>query len=183
VDLTRPVVLVGLMASGKTSVATRLAAALERPVRDSDQDLRRRCEAGAAELVGLHGAGVLHAREAALLREALADRPAPVVAAAASVVEDPACREALAEAYVVWLDAPPEVLAARVAAAVDRHHPGRDHRPRYQPDLLAMLTAQRRRRAGWYRQVADLVVDADRNPPEQVAEAILADLAGRTAAG
>lgn len=85
----RPVVLLGLMAAGKTSVATRLAELLGRPVRDSDRDLERRYGATAAEQYRRHGVEVLHAREASQLREALAARPAPVIAAAASVVDDP----------------------------------------------------------------------------------------------
>src|SRR5690606_5784305 len=55
-------------------------------------------------------------------------RPPPVIAAAASVVDDPDCRRALAHAYVVWLDAPPQVLAHRLADW-DRAHGGQAHRP------------------------------------------------------
>jgi shikimate kinase len=177
----RPVVLVGLMGAGKTSVATRLAAALGRDLRDSDADLQRRYGASAAEQSGRPGAGVLHAREAAVLREALAQRPPPVVAAAASVVEDPACRAALAGAFVVWLDAPPSVLADRFRAALApaAGGPAADrHRPQYHPDPEAMLADQHRRRAGWFRQVADLVVDVGGTTPDQAAATVLAALAG-----
>lgn len=181
-DLTRPVVLVGLMAAGKTSVGTRLAAALGRPLRDSDPDLQRRYGLTAAELHQRYGVGVLHAREAAQLREALAERPAPVIAAAASVVEDPACRAALADAYVVWLDAPTGVLADRIrAAGAELTRPGGGHRPRYQPDPEAMLATQRQRREAWFRELADLVVDVRATTPERAAEAILAALGGRGA--
>lgn len=169
-----PVVLVGLMGAGKTSVATRLAALLGRPVRDSDQDLEQRYGMTAEQQYHQHGAGVLHAREAAALRDALAAQPPPVVAAAASVVDDPGCRAALAGGYVVWLDAPPGVLAARL-----RRIRAEDHRPEYHPDLDTMLTGQYEQRADRFREVADLVVDVGDATPDEAAEAIRAALAGQ----
>lgn len=173
--LDRPLVLVGLMAAGKTSVARRLATALGRPFRDSDRDLEQRYGSSAAEQYGRHGVELLHEREAAVLRAALAARPAPVIAAAASVVDDPACRAALAgpDAFVVWLDAPPEVLATRIGTG--------DHRPHYHPDPEAMLAAQYAQRAGRFRSVSDLRVEVGGATPAEAASAVLAALAGTPA--
>lgn len=164
----RPVVLLGLMGAGKTSVGRRVAAGLARPFRDNDADLAARYGATAAEQHRTEGAAVLHAREADLLRQAVSARPAPVVTAAASVVDDPAAATALAGAYVVWLDAPPSVLAARVAAA------GAGHRPRFRADLVAQFQRQYARRGARFRQLADLVVDVARLDPEQAAAVVLA---------
>lgn len=155
----RPVVLLGLMGAGKSSVAAGLADALGMPWRDSDQDLQARYGLDAAEHAQRYGADVLHEREAVQLRDALAQDPPPVVAAAASVVEDPDCRRALQPAFVVWLDAPPEVLA-------DRMRDG-EHRPHYRADLVQMLADQRHRRAGWFAELADLTVDVRDTSPEQ----------------
>ena len=170
-------VLVGLMGSGKTSVGTRLAKALRRPFRDSDEDLQRRYGQSAAEQQREHGTEVLHDREAAVLRAALAaPPPPPVIAAAASTVDDPDARAALAAAYVVWLDAPPSVLARRITPAG-----GPDHRPHYHRDPEVMLTRQYEQRAGHLRAVADLRVDVAENDPDQSAAVVLAALtrAGR----
>ncbi|HEY8473664.1 MAG TPA: shikimate kinase [Natronosporangium sp.] len=172
--IAEPIVLVGLMGSGKTSVGTRLAAALGRQFRDSDWGLEAEYGQTAAEQVARYGADVLHEREAAVVRKGLAARPPAVIAAAASVVEDPATRAALGNAYVIWLDAPPAVLAARIG-------PGGDHRPHYHPDPVVMLTRQREQRARWFQQVADLVVDVSEIDPDAVTERILAALR-RTAA-
>jgi shikimate kinase len=171
-----PVVLVGLMGSGKTSVAKRLARRLGRPVRDSDLDLEAAYGETAAEQAARLGADELHAREARVLRDALADDAgdhAPVIAAAASTVEDPACREALAPAFVVWLDAPPHVLADRMR--------GGSHRPHYDPDLEKMVADQYQRRARWFREVADLTVDVTSPTPDQVGATVLAAFARSTA--
>lgn len=165
---TRPVVLVGLMGSGKTSVAGRLAAALGRQLRDSDADLEAEYGDTAAELVAERGREVLHDREQRHLLDALAEQPPPVVAAAASVVDDRSCRTALDPAFVVWLDAPPQVLAARMRDG--------EHRPHYDPDLERMLSTQHDRRAPGFREVADLIVDVAEPSPDEVAQTILAAL-------
>lgn len=157
------------MGSGKTTVAKLLASSLDRPLWDSDLDLQAQYEASAAQQVEREGTDVLHAREACHLRDALADTPPPVIAAAASVVEDPACRDALADAFVVWLDAPPRVLA-------DRMRDGR-HRPHYDPDLEKMLSFHRARRGPWFRLVADLTVDVSDITPAEAVKQILAALA------
>jgi shikimate kinase len=166
--LSQPIVLIGLMGSGKTSVGTRLAAALGREFRDSDQELEEKYELSAAEQVAQFGAEVLHDRESQVLREAVAHRPPVVAAAAASVVDDPSCRSALtgAGAFVVWLDAPPRVLAGRIGL--------KDHRPHYHPDPVIMLQQQYERRAHRFRELADLTVDVSRIGPDEVAGTVLA---------
>jgi shikimate kinase len=169
--MRQPIVVVGLMGSGKTSVGTRLAKALGRSFRDSDQGLEARYGQTAAEQAEQYGADVLHERETAVLREALTERPPAVIAAAASVVEDPAARAALAPAYVVWLDAPPSVLAGRIGG-------GDDHRPHYHPDPETMLADQHARRAPRFREVADLTVDVSEADPDEVTARIMASLPG-----
>lgn len=167
--MSEPVVLVGLMGSGKTSVGTRLATALGRELRDSDETLERRYGQTAAEQVEEYGAAVLHVREAMALRDALAERPPPVIAAAASVVDNPAIRAAFAGGYVVWLYAPPRVLAGRISG-------GDDHRPHYHPDLVTMLSLQYELRAPRFREVADLTVDVSEVSPDEVTAKIVAAL-------
>ena len=165
-----PVVVVGLMGSGKTTVASRLAGRWGRPFRDSDADLLAETGSTAAELARREGADRLHALEADHLLRALdedrdeeghADEghggddrgdlvPRPVVAAAASVVEDERCRAALGPAAVVWLDADPAELARRQADG--------GHRPAYDEDLGRMLRDMDARRRPLFTAVADLVV-------------------------
>jgi len=171
VDLDQPLVVVGLMGSGKTTVGRLLAKALDREFRDSDADLERRYRASAAQQQARKGTDTLHDREATVLREALADRPPAVIAAAASVVEDARARAALREgAYVVWLDAPPVVLAGRI-------HRG-DHRPYYHSDPETMLAQQYAERAPLFQEVADLTVDVSQATPDEIAATIL-DALGR----
>ena len=158
-------VLAGLMGTGKSSVGRLLAARLHRPLRDSDQDLRAERGLTAAQVLERYGGHDLHDWEAAHLMAALAEQPPPVVCAAASVVDRPECRKALVEPFVVWLAAPPEVLAGRFSSSA--------HRPRFERDLVAMLTEQEARRGPHFAAVADLVIDVSEIGPDQVVERIL----------
>src|SRR5690606_20342600 len=117
-----PVVVTGLMGAGKTSVARLLAEALRRPLRDNDDDLEARYGMTAAAIAAEFGADELHARESAVLREALAARPVPVIAAAASTVEDPASRATLPRAVGVFRDCPPALLAEPMLSCRPRPH-------------------------------------------------------------
>jgi shikimate kinase len=170
-----PVVVMGLMGAGKSTVARLLAQALDRPMRDSDADLESRYGTTAATMAAEVGAEELHAREALVLREALGSDPVPVIAAAASTVDDPESRGALGPAFVVFLDGPPELLAGRMKSS--------QHRPHFKPDLVEMLTEQRARRLPHFREVADLTVDTSAHAPEEIAAAVLARLAVIRSAG
>jgi shikimate kinase len=146
------IAVVGLMGSGKTTVGTRLARALGWPTVDGDAVLEQQTGDTAAELAARDGVAALHAREAEVLLDALAEGTPRVVMPAASTIDDERCRAALRRVFVVWLDAPPEVLAERVA-----HDDG--HRP-LGPDALAELRAQEAERAPRFAALADLTVAA-----------------------
>ncbi len=153
-----PVVIMGLMGAGKSTVARLVAEALGREMRDSDGDLEARYGQTAARMNETVGTDVLHDRETDVLLDAVAARPAVVVAAAASTVEDPAARDALTSSFVVFLDGPPEVLAERMASG--------SHRPHFEPDLVHMLKTQRDKRRRKFLEVADHVADATLTPHE-----------------
>lgn len=159
----RAVVVLGLMGSGKSTVASDLARALDRPLRDSDTDLLREHGIDTATLADRDGVDALHRWEAEHLLAGVAERPAVVVAAAASTVEVPRCRAALADAFVLWLDAPPEVLAERFGAD--------DYRPRFGSDPLELLRRQDPVRRPLFTQVADVVLDASAPVEEVLARA------------
>ena len=164
-QLVRQVVLIGLMASGKTTVGRGLAARLGCAFVDNDAALEARTGRTARAIAEADGAGALHAREAEALLAAL-DRPQrAVVAAAAGAVTEPAVVAALAHHDVVYLRADPAVLAERIA-----REPDDGHRPFVAGDALGVLREQFAERDRPYREIASVVVDAGAGTEVVVAE-------------
>ena len=159
------IVLVGLMGSGKTTVGAALATALGVPHRDSDADIERETGLTGRLHAARDGIDALHALESRHLQEALEQPGTTVISPAASTLDDPACRSALRDRrhLVVWLDASPAALAARLKPD--------DHRPAIGPDMAEVLVRQAAERTPALREVADLTLDATR-PPAQTVEAI-----------
>ncbi|MEV4391454.1 shikimate kinase [Nonomuraea sp. NPDC049607] len=154
----KPVVVIGLMGSGKTTAGRLLATALAMPFTDSDPFLEKEYGGTAAQIAAREGADALHRYEAEHVLAALADEP-KVIAAAASTVEDPRVRAALRDAFVVWVDAADAVLAQRMSSGA--------HRPEFQPAEM------RARRERYFEQVADLTCDVGVLTPEEVRDAAL----------
>ena len=145
---------------------------------DGDALLEAATGRTAAALRDEEGVDALHRAESRVLLEALESDAATVIAAAAAVVDDPACRAALRApgVAVIWLRAEPAVLGRRFEAGS-----GGDgaHRPAYGEDPAAFLAAQARRRASRFAACRPLViVDTGRLDPAAATERIIAALGG-----
>jgi shikimate kinase len=159
----RHVVVLGLMGTGKTTIGRALADRLGIRFDDSDAWLARSTGQKARELDEQNGTAHLHELEATHLLAAVAAPTRSVVAAAASVVEDPRCVAALeADGILVVL------LRASVETLVERF--GRDaHRPLHGTDPVAMFQAQTDRRGPVMERLAGFAVDVDRaDSPERL---------------
>ena len=165
--LGRHVALLGLMGTGKTAVGTQLASALG--VRFDDNDGRLAAASGLTprELRNRDGIVVLHSLEAKHFLGALRSPTPGVVSAAASVVEDRSCREALrkTEICAIWLRVEPSTLAARFHREA--------HRPIFSDDLQGFFENQLAARAPLYRQVSDSVIDTDGLTVAEVVDLLL----------
>src|SRR3954470_8714608 len=89
------IVLLGLMGTGKSAVAAKLAPRLGLPLTDNDAASGAWTELNARQIRDRHGTRVLHNLEARHLLDALASTERTVVCAAGSVVEDERCLRAL----------------------------------------------------------------------------------------
>jgi shikimate kinase len=158
----RHVVVLGLMGSGKTTVGTRLARALDVPYRDSDADLRAATGSSAREIAARDGIDALHALELRHLLDALAAPGPSVISAAASTIDDPEGRAALADptVHVVFLRIDPAVAAQRVTKGT--------HRP--SPEDLRIQAARRDPR---FRSVADQEVDTGATRPRAIVRSVV----------
>jgi shikimate kinase len=157
-----------MMGSGKTTLGTRLAARTGWPYHDNDALLARATGRTARDLA-LESTQALRDAEAAALRLAMREPEPAIVAAAAGVVLDPRLRAELpAAGSVVWLHAPPEVLAERAVRG--------PHRPWLEGDAAAWIAHASAERAPLYRQVAELEVDTHAEAPDAAVERLVTAL-------
>lgn len=113
--LNRPVVLVGLMGVGKSTVGRRLAKRLGLPFVDSDSEIEESVGLPWGELFERYGEEDYRDGERRLVAR-LVDEQVRVIATGGGVFVDPRTRSLLKERTItVWLDAPIDVLAERTA--------------------------------------------------------------------
>jgi len=113
--LDRPVVLVGLMGVGKSTVGRRLARRLGLPFVDSDSEIEETVGLPWGELFERYGEEDYRDGERRLVAR-LVDGQVRVIATGGGVFVDPRTRSLLNDRTItVWLDAPVDVLAERTA--------------------------------------------------------------------
>ncbi len=165
---SRPIVMVGMMGSGKSTVGRRLAARLGRRFIDADKEIEERCGVSIATIFELEGEAGFRRREAAILDE-LTGLASIVLATGGGAVIDAANRRLLrARALVIYLRASPADLWHRLRR--DRTRPllqTADPRAR-----IAELLAQRE---PLYEEVAHLSALSERQP----VDLLVADIIGR----
>ena len=164
---SRHIVLVGMMASGKTTVGRYLAAQLDRQLIDLDSILVDRLGMSISEAFDLHGEAWFRAQESAALLEVL-ERPEPmIVSPGGGVVLALGNREVLKRsARNVWLRATPDTIVRRVGSGS-----GRPLLAGNTEDRVRRIDAERRK---LYAEVATVVVDVDDLTTPQIAECIRA---------
>jgi len=171
----RCVLLTGPMGAGKSRVGRALASALGWAFIDTDVEVERAASMKIAEIFAREGEAGFRKRE----RAALAALPAQacVVALGGGAIADAGNRRVLSEKGVlVWLDARPETLAARIGAAAERPLlAGLDHGAR-----IAKLSALCAERAAAYG-AAKVRIATDARTVDEVCADVLAAL-GRGAA-
>src|SRR3954471_10482115 len=119
--LDRPVVLVGLMGVGKSTVGRRLARRLGLAFVDSDEEIERVAAHEIGEIFGRFGEASFRDGERRVLRRLVGGEP-KVIATGGGAFMDPETRALILErCLAVWLTADVETLAGRVAR--------RGHRP------------------------------------------------------
>jgi shikimate kinase len=161
------IALVGLSGVGKSSVGRHLAEHLGWPLRDTDDLIVQSQGRSIAQIFAEDGEARFRDLESAALQQVFSHGPG-IVATGGGIVLRPENRELLRQrAFVVWLDAPTAILAARLLAH-DQARPligGADPAVR--------LEALRAARAGLYAEVAHARVDAAGCQVEQIGAHVL----------
>ncbi len=117
---SRSIVLVGMMGAGKSSVGRRLAARLEVPFVDADNEIEDAAGMTIPEIFAKHGESYFRAGEARVLARLLEGGP-QVLATGGGAVMDARTRALIAQQGVsVWLKADLDVLMKRTKRRSDR---------------------------------------------------------------
>ncbi len=159
--------LVGMMGSGKTTVAQIVAASLNRPCVDTDTAVVASTGRSIDDWFATDVTGFREAERTAVLAVAGDDI---VVACGGGVVLDPDAVTAMrSSGLVVWLDAPVAELVTRLGTGSGR--------PLLDDDPANALERIRGERLDDYRAAAHVVISCS-GTPEQVAEAVIAAWTG-----
>lgn len=171
--ISRPVVLVGPMGSGKSTVGRALAARLGVEHVDTDAMVVESAGRPISEIFEHEGEMRFREFETEALVSVLATPL--VVSTGGGIVVDDHNRAILhsSDAFVVWLDGSLDALAARVGS-------GRG-RPLLQGDVRSALREKIAERSPGYREVADVRVDTTHMRHGDCVDAIVAAMEGVTA--
>ena len=152
---------VGLMGSGKTTIGRALAKRLGRQFLDSDHEIERRTGVSIPIIFEIEGELGFRDRETEVLRDLTAMSGVVVATGGGAVLRAENRRYLATNGVVVYLRAPVEELYHRTSR--DRNRP-----------LLQVADPRRRleelyrERDPLYREVADLIVDTNRQSVQQL---------------
>jgi shikimate kinase len=166
--LDRPIVLVGLMGVGKSTVGRRLARRLGLPFVDSDAAIEDAAGLSPAEVFERYGEQDFRDGERRLVARLVDEGDIQVIATGGGAFVDPRTRELLNErAITIWLDAPVDILAERTSRR-DTRAQLRDGDPKATLERLASERRQSYEQAhihvksgsGAHRDVVEAIVRA-----------------------
>lgn len=161
---SRPIVLVGLMGVGKSTIGRRLAKEIGWGFVDSDEEIEAAAGCSVADIFSIHGEPIFRDLEQRVIARLVNGEPL-VLATGGGAWMQPAVRAIIKEkATSVWLRADLEVLLERVTK--------RNTRPLLEKgDKRAIMARLMKERYPVYAE-ADLVVDSNKGPHELVVKLV-----------
>jgi shikimate kinase len=165
ISLDRPVVLVGMMGVGKSSVGRMLANRLGLHFIDTDEEIERAADLSIAEIFERFGEDYFRDGERRVIARLIGEGPAVIATGGGAFIND-ATRALIKEkCHSVWINADLDILVARVSR--------RSHRPLLiGKDPRAVLTELSEKRGPIYAQ-ADFHVRSDAAPHRRTVDQIL----------
>ncbi len=163
--LDRPVVLVGLMGSGKSTVGRRTAKLLGVKFADSDQIIVKEAGISIADIFEFAGEKKFRDMELKALTTIISPALQVIATGGGAFCQEQTANLLLERSHVVWLKAPPATLLARIRSIKSRPLLNSDH-------PLATLTELNQERATYY-QKAQIHLDTDGLSTHKAAEALL----------
>ncbi len=166
--IPKNIVLIGLMGCGKSTIGRKLQTLLGYPLVDTDQLIEEKAGTSIAEIFARRGEPYFRELESAVLQELSAPgTPRRIIATGGGIIGRKANRKLLSQlGYVVWLQAPVEVILQRTGRNRDRPLLQTEN-PR---EKIERLLAER---SPLYHEIADLELETAGLETEEIACGIL----------
>ncbi|WP_448663789.1 shikimate kinase [Sphingomonas sp. CJ20] len=110
----KPIVLVGLMGAGKTTVGRRLAQRIRLPFVDADHEIEAAAGMTVSDIFERFGEAHFRDGERRVIARLIDGTPKVIATGGGAFVQDETRALILRDSIAVWLDAEPAVLADRV---------------------------------------------------------------------
>ena len=164
----RPLVLVGLMGAGKSTIGRRLAKQIGWRFVDSDEEIELAAGCSIADIFSIHGEPIFRDLDKRVIARLLGEEPLVLATGGGAWMQEGVREIIKARATSVWLRAELDVLTDRVSK--------RNHRPLLETgDKREILDNLMSERYPIYA-LADVIVDSSIGPHEQVVERAIAAL-------
>lgn len=118
--LTRPVVLVGLMGTGKSSIGRRLATTLGLPFTDADEAIEQAAKMPIPEIFAQYGEQHFRDGERRVIARLMADAEGIIATGGGAFVNPETRKLILDRGIAIWLDADINTLVERVGRKSNR---------------------------------------------------------------
>ncbi|MEE4154394.1 MAG: shikimate kinase [Erythrobacter sp.] len=166
--IDRPVVLVGLMGAGKSTVGRRLATLIERPFVDADDAIEEAAQRSIPEIFEEFGEAYFRDGERRVIARLISEHGGVIATGGGAFIDEETRTLILASCIAVWIDCDIDTLVERTSR--------RDHRPLLKTgnprEILARLLEERK---PFYSQ-AHIRVESEPGPHTDTARAIIAEI-------
>lgn len=105
IDITRPIVLIGLMGAGKSTVGRRLAKKLGLPFVDSDEEIEKAAGCSIEDIFEQYGEAEFRQGEKRVMERLLDGTPCVLATGGGAFINDDIRAKVLAKGTAVWLKA------------------------------------------------------------------------------
>lgn len=113
--LERPIVLVGLMGSGKTTIGRRLASNLQIPFKDADEEIEKAANRTISEIFEEFGEAHFRDGERRVIARLCGDKPLVIATGGGAFINDDTRALIKKKAISIWLDSDISILVERVS--------------------------------------------------------------------
>lgn len=163
--IDRPIVLVGMMGVGKSTIGRRLAATLKLPFADADEEIEKAAQMAVSEIFERFGEDYFRDGERRVIARLMDEQPSVIATGGGAFCQDETRALLLEKAITVWIDCDVDTLVERVGR--------KDTRPLLRGgDPREIITRIKQERERFYSQ-APIHIVSETGPHQQTTTRIL----------